>query len=65
MERRQIRSRCRLGLSVLSVEDGCVRWVEIVELDGAFLGINVGHPIVTNGTSCAKLRASMWYVVWM
>jgi len=26
--------------------------VEIVEVEGAVLGANVGHPIVTNGILC-------------
>jgi len=29
--------------------DGCTNWVEIVEREEAVLGVNVGHPIVTNG----------------
>ena len=39
--------------------------VEIVEGNGQFWGLNVEHPVVTNGDcgvySCAQLRASMWY----
>ena len=29
--------------------DGCIRWVVIVEMEGAVLGVILGHPIVTNG----------------
>ena len=30
--------------------DGCIRWVVIVEEKGEVLGVNLGLPIVTNGT---------------
>jgi len=39
--------------------DGCIRWVAIVEGEGAVLGVNFGRHIVTNiGTllhSCAEV----------
>jgi len=35
--------------SVEAPRDGCIRWVEIVEEEGAVLAINVGHPVLTNG----------------
>ena len=33
--------------------------MEIVEVEGAVLGVNVGHPIVTNGDFVAKLFSAM------
>jgi len=32
--------------------DGCITWVLIVEGEGTVLGVNLGHPTVTNG-DCA------------
>ena len=64
MAKRIIGSGCRLGwLTGRSVEDGCIRWDGDHRREGAVLGVNVRHPIVTNGTlwrSGAKLRALMW-----
>ena len=48
-------SRCRLGWSVGSVKDGCIRWVVIVEGEGAVLGVNLGCPIVTEGDFAMQL----------
>jgi len=45
VERRLIGSGCPLGW----LRDGCIRWVEIVEEKKGSFGVNVGHPIVTNG----------------
>ena len=33
--------------------DACIRWVVIVEVEGAFLKVNLGCPIVTNGDFAA------------
>jgi len=33
--------------------DGCIRWGGDVEGEGAVFGVNLGHPIVTNGDSVA------------
>jgi len=36
-------------MSGFSRSTGVLDWVEIVEGEGAALGVNSGHPIVTNG----------------
>jgi len=46
-------------VSGVSQENGCIRWGGDHRGKGAVLGVNVEHPIVTNGNllrSCAKVR---------
>jgi len=38
---------------------GVLHGMEIVEREGAVLGINVGHPIVINGDFVAKLFSTV------
>jgi len=37
------------------LRDGCIRWVAIVEGEGADFGLNLGRPIVTNGDFATTL----------
>ena len=46
--KRPIGYGCRLVGEWARSMDKCIRWVELVERR-AVLGVNVGHPIVTNG----------------
>ena len=34
--------------------DGCIRWDGDRQREAAVLGVNAGHPIVTNGIRCVK-----------
>ena len=42
------------------LNDGCIRWVVIIEGEGAVLGVNFGRPTVTNKDydSCARATRS-------
>jgi len=42
------------------LNDGCIRWVVIIEGEGAVLGVNFGRNTLTNGDydSCARATCS-------
>ena len=48
--KRLIGSGCRFGWST----DGCIKWGGDRRRKGAVFGVNVGHPIVTNGILCVR-----------
>jgi len=49
VEKRLIGSECRLGWSKVGRWMGVLDGVEIVKGNGAVLGVNMEHPILTNG----------------
>ena len=54
LAKRMIGSGCRLGLRAGRSRDGCIRWLVIVEGEGAIL-LNSGHHIVTNRDFATRL----------
>ena len=49
MAKRLIGSGCPFGCEFGRSRDPCIDGVVIVKGEGAVLGANLGHPIVTNG----------------